>query len=147
MKDTSWIKPQLKELFAGKYDWLGFNQLYKEKLDRFNGKLYKYCSFSKDDSNHSLDNFKNDIIYFGPMGCRTGCYLIITGDKEPLDIYDLIKEMFEFILNYEGTIPGASAVECGNYLDLNLDMAKFYANKYINEVLNNFTKEKYCYSE
>ena len=47
MKDTSWIKPQLKELFAGKYDWLGFNQLYKEKLDRFNGKLYKYYSFSK----------------------------------------------------------------------------------------------------
>jgi S-ribosylhomocysteine lyase len=95
--------------------------------------------------NHEV--YKNDIIYFGPMGCRTGCYLIITGDKEPLDIYDLIKEMFEFILNYEGTIPGASAVECGNYLDLNLDMAKFYANKYINEVLNNFTKEKYCYSE
>ncbi len=95
--------------------------------------------------NHEF--YKNDIIYFGPMGCRTGCYLIIIGDKEPLDIYDLIKEMFEFILNYEGTIPGASAVECGNYLDLNLDMAKFYANKYINEVLNNFTKEKYCYSE
>lgn len=64
LKDTSWIKPQLKELFAGKYDWLGFNQLYKEKLDRFNGKLYKYYSFSKDDPNHSLDNFKNDIIFF-----------------------------------------------------------------------------------
>ena len=79
LKDTSWIKPQLKELFAGKYDWLGFNQLYKEKLDRFNGKLYKYYSFSKDDSNHSLDNFKNDIIYFSkpeifndPFDCMMG---------------------------------------------------------------------------
>ena len=79
MKDTSWIKPQLKELFAGKYDWFGFNQLYKEKLDRFNGKLYKYYSFSKDDSNHSLDNFKNDIIYFSkpeifndPFDCMMG---------------------------------------------------------------------------
>ena len=79
LKDTSWIKPQLKELFAGKYDWFGFNRLYKEKLDRFNGKLYKYYSFSKDDSNHSLDNFKNDIIYFSkpeifndPFDCMMG---------------------------------------------------------------------------
>jgi S-ribosylhomocysteine lyase len=53
--------------------------------------------------------------------------------------------MFTFIVNYEGNIPGASPIECGNYLDLNLSMAKFYANKYLNEVLNNFTKEKYNY--
>ena len=93
--------------------------------------------------NHQV--YKDDIIYFGPMGCRTGCYLIVSGNKCSKDIYDLIKEMFEFIVNYEGKIPGASAVECGNYLDLNLDMAKFYARKYINEVLNNFTKERYNY--
>ena len=53
--------------------------------------------------------------------------------------------MFTFIVNYEGNIPGASPIECGNYLDLNLTMAKFYANKYLNEVLNDFTKEKYNY--
>lgn len=93
--------------------------------------------------NHQV--YKDDIIYFGPMGCRTGCYLIVSGNKCSKDVYDLIKEMFEFIVNYEGKIPGASAVECGNYLDLNLDMAKFYARKYINEVLNNFTKERYNY--
>jgi S-ribosylhomocysteine lyase len=53
--------------------------------------------------------------------------------------------MFEFILNYEGVIPGASAIECGNYLDLNLAMAKYYANKYLDEVLDDFTEEKYLY--
>lgn len=89
--------------------------------------------------------WKEKVIYFGPMGCRTGFYLILGGNYLPLDIYELIKEMFSFILNYEGDIPGASAVECGNYLDLNLPMAKFYAAKYLNEVLNNFTKEKYNY--
>ena len=93
--------------------------------------------------NHQV--YKDDIIYFGPMGCRTGCYLIVSGNKNSKDVYDLVKEMFEFIVNYEGKIPGASAIECGNYLDLNLDMAKFYARKYINEVLNNFTEERYNY--
>lgn len=93
--------------------------------------------------NHQV--YKDDIIYFGPMGCRTGCYLIVSGNKNSKDVYDLVKEMFEFIVNYEGKIPGASAIECGNYLDLNLDMAKFYAKKYINEVLNNFTEERYNY--
>ena len=93
--------------------------------------------------NHQV--YKDDIIYFGPMGCRTGCYLIVSGNKNSKDVYDLVKEMFEFIVNYEGKIPGASAIECGNYLDLNLDMVKFYAKKYINEVLNNFTEERYNY--
>ena len=87
------------------------------------------------------------IIYFGPMGCRTGFYLIMAGDLYPLDIYHLIKEMAEFILNYEGIIPGASPVECGNYLDLNLEEAKKYVNKYYNEVLIDFTKDKYIYNE
>lgn len=93
--------------------------------------------------NHPL--WKEIIIYFGPMGCRTGFYLILGGNYTSLDIYELIKEMFTFISNYEGEIPGASPIECGNYLDLNLTMAKFYANKYLNEVLNDFTKEKYNY--
>lgn len=93
--------------------------------------------------NHA--NWKDDVIYFGPMGCRTGCYLILSGNLNPLDVYGLVKEMFEFIVSYEGIIPGASAIECGNYLDLNLPMAKFYAKKYLDEVLNNFTEEKYLY--
>ena len=87
------------------------------------------------------------IIYFGPMGCRTGFYIIIEGDLYPLDIYKLIKEMCEFIMDYEGEIPGASPVECGNYKDLDLELAKKYINKYYTEVINNFTKERYIYNE
>jgi S-ribosylhomocysteine lyase len=90
-------------------------------------------------------NWKDNVIYFGPMGCRTGCYLILNGKLNSLDVYKLVKEMFEFILNYEGVIPGASAIECGNYLDLNLAMAKYYAKKYLDEVLDDFTEEKYLY--
>lgn len=91
------------------------------------------------------DKWKEQVIYFGPMGCRTGFYMILAGNYNSLDVYDLVKEMFEFIINYEGVIPGASAIECGNYLDLNLSMAKFYAKKYKKEVLENFIEEKYNY--
>ncbi len=87
------------------------------------------------------------IIYFGPMGCRTGFYIIIAGNLYPLDIYNLMKEMCEFIINYEGKIPGASPLECGNYTELNLDLAKQYIQKYYNDVLIKFTKEKYIYPE
>lgn len=93
--------------------------------------------------NHPV--WKNLIIYFGPMGCRTGFYLIIGKKTTPLEIYDLIKELFEFIIYFEGKIPGASSIECGNYLELNLNTAKYYAKKYLSEVLVNFTKERYEY--
>ena len=92
-------------------------------------------------------DWKDLVIYFGPMGCRTGFYMILSGEYQSLDVIDLVKEMFEFIINYEGIIPGASAIECGNYLDLNLSMAKFYARKYKMEVLDDFTEEKYNYSK
>lgn len=91
--------------------------------------------------------WKDLVIYFGPMGCRTGFYMILSGEYQSLDVIDLVTEMFEFIINYEGIIPGASAIECGNYLDLNLSMAKFYARKYKMEVLDDFTEEKYNYSK
>ena len=91
------------------------------------------------------EKWKGHVIYFGPMGCRTGFYMILAGNYNSLDVYDLVKEMFEFIINYEGVIPGASAIECGNYLDLNLSMAKFYAKKYKKEVLESFTENKYIY--
>ena len=86
-----------------------------------------------------------DTMYFGPMGCRTGFYMILSGNYASLEVYDLVKEMFNFIINYEGEIPGASPIECGNYLDLNLSMAKFYAKKYKLEVLDDFIEEKYNY--
>ena len=75
--------------------------------------------------------YANKTMYFGPMGCRTGFYLIYKGNLSEKDIIDDVKDCFEFILNFEGDIPGASAIECGNYLDQNLDMAKYYAKKYL----------------
>ena len=73
---------------------------------------------------------KDDIVYFGPMGCRTGCYLVMFGDLVSADVYDLVISMCDFVLGFEGEIPGASAVECGNYSEQNLAMAKYYIAKY-----------------
>lgn len=85
------------------------------------------------------------IIYFRPMGCRTGFYLILAGDLEPKQIIDLLHRMLVFVLEYEGDIPGASARDCGNYIDLNLPMAKYYVKKYLNEVILNISQEKMNY--
>ena len=71
-----------------------------------------------------------DIVYFGPMGCRTGCYLVMFGDLASEDVYDLVISMCDFVINFKGEIPGASPVECGNYSEQNLNMAKFYIAKY-----------------
>ena len=73
---------------------------------------------------------KNEIVYFGPMGCRTGFYLIMFNDLTPNDIYDLIIEMCNFIIDFKGEIPGAKPEECGNYLEQNLNMAKYYIKNY-----------------
>jgi S-ribosylhomocysteine lyase len=80
--------------------------------------------------------FGNKIIYFGPMGCRTGFYLILAGDYESKDIIPLLTTTFEFIRDYEGEVPGATAENCGNYLDINLSMAKYLSNRFLNEVLD-----------
>lgn len=86
------------------------------------------------------------IVYFGPMGCRTGFYLILAGEYDSVDILPLLREMFTFIKDYEGEIPGASPIECGNYLDLNLPMAKYQAEKYLREVLTDITENRLSYS-
>ena len=85
------------------------------------------------------------IIYFGPMGCRTGFYLLIAGDYESFDIIDLLKEMFLFIRDYQDDVPGASAKDCGNYLDMNLPMANYLAKRFLTEVLNRITIERLVY--
>ncbi len=79
-------------------------------------------------------NQSDDIIYFGPMGCRTGFYLVMFGKVTSLDVKDLIVKTFEYIKNFEGDIPGASEIECGNCTDQNLNIAKFYAKKYLEEL-------------
>lgn len=87
------------------------------------------------------------VLYFGPMGCRTGFYLLLSGDYESKDIVPLMIEMWEFIRDYEGEIPGASPRDCGNYLDMNLPMAKYLAKKYLDEVLYHITANRLVYPE
>ena len=80
---------------------------------------------------------KDEIVYFGPMGCRTGCYILMFGDLNPEDIYDFVVNMCDFIIGYEGEIPGAAPEQCGNYSEQNLDMAKFYIKKFKKELTEN----------
>ncbi|WMJ75752.1 MULTISPECIES: S-ribosylhomocysteine lyase [unclassified Sedimentibacter] len=95
--------------------------------------------------NHAV--YDKQTVYFGPMGCRTGFYVIFKGDLKSIDVVDIIKEMFKFIKDYEGEIPGADARSCGNYLDMNLPMAKYEASKFYNEVLLNLRDENLIYSK
>jgi len=88
-----------------------------------------------------------EVIYFGPMGCRTGFYLILKGNLESNDVLELIKDTMQFVSEYTGEIPGASARDCGNYHDMNLPMAKYEAKKYLVEVLENMKKENLIYPE
>lgn len=81
------------------------------------------------------EEVKEETIYFGPMGCRTGFYLILAGNYSSRDIVPLLIRMFEFIKSYYDDVPGASDVCCGNYLDMNLPMANYLAKKYLEEVL------------
>lgn len=80
---------------------------------------------------------KENIVYFGPMGCRTGCYLVMFGDLKSEDVYSLVLDMCDFVLNFKGEIPGATPIECGNYSEQNLAMAKFYISKYKNALTEN----------
>jgi len=78
----------------------------------------------------SHNEWGSKTIYFGPMGCRTGFYVIFAGDYESKDVLPILREMLEWIEKFEGPIPGASAEECGNWREQNLDMAKFECRKY-----------------
>ena len=79
--------------------------------------------------------WKERIIYWGPMGCLTGNYLIVQGDLESKDIVQLMRETFEFISTFEGDVPGASPRDCGNYLMMNLPVARIEAKRFLEEVL------------
>ena len=93
--------------------------------------------------NHPV--YKDKTIYFGPMGCRTGFYLLLAGDYESADIVNLMIEMYEFIRDFTGEVPGASPKDCGNYLDMNLGMAKYLAKKYLDTVLYDIKPERLTY--
>lgn len=91
--------------------------------------------------------FGSKIIYFGPMGCRTGFYLLLAGDYESADIIPLMQEMFAFIRDFRGDVPGAAAKDCGNYLDMNLPMANYLAKKYLENVLTDIKPDRLVYPE
>lgn len=79
--------------------------------------------------------WKDKVIYFGPMGCRTGCYLLLKGDLESSDILETVREMFEYVAEFHETVPGTAPEECGNYLSHDLPMAAWESRKFVNEIL------------
>lgn len=91
------------------------------------------------------ETWKDRIIYWGPMGCLTGNYLLIRGDYESADIVDLMRRTFRFIADYEGAVPGAAPSDCGNYLLHDLPMARYEAKKFLTEVLENIQEENLHY--
>lgn len=93
------------------------------------------------------EEYKEKVVYFGPMGCRTGFYLLLAGDYKSKDIVSLINEMYKFVAGFEGEVPGAAAKDCGNYLDMNLPMARYVAGKFVREVLDNISYERLIYPE
>ena len=95
--------------------------------------------------NHT--EFGPKVIYWGPMGCRTGNFLLLNGDYVSRDIVPLMIEMFEFIRDYKDEVPGASAKDCGNYLDMNLGMANYLANRYLENVLYDIDETRLVYPE
>lgn len=92
-------------------------------------------------------DWKDRVLYFGPMGCRTGFYLLLTGDLSSTDILPLMTGLFSFIRDYEGEVPGASARDCGNFMDMNLPMARYLADRFLREVLTQIGPERLNYPE
>ena len=95
--------------------------------------------------NHEIWNEKT--VYFGPMGCRTGMYVIFKGDLTPSDVLPVITEMFQFIGDYMEEVPGATPRDCGNFLDMNLPMARYEAKKFLDEVLTDMKEENMTYPQ
>ena len=91
-------------------------------------------------------NWKDRVLYFGPMGCRTGFYLLLAGDLGSWEIVELVKNCFAFIRDFRGEVPGASAKDCGNYLDMNLPMANYWGGKYA-ALLESITQDRLVYPE
>ena len=92
-------------------------------------------------------DYKDRVLYFGPMGCRTGFYLLLAGELKSEDIISLLKEMFAFIRDFTGDVPGAAARDCGNYLDMNLPMANYWGKRFLEEVLEKISAERMYYPE
>ena len=90
--------------------------------------------------------WKERVLYFGPMGCRTGFYLLLIGDYNSSDVLPLVRGCFRFVADYSGEVPGASARDCGNYLDMNLPMANYWGKRYV-QLLDHITPDRMVYPE
>lgn len=93
--------------------------------------------------NHPV--YADKTVYFGPMGCRTGFYMLLAGDYSSAEIAPLVTEMFTFIRDFRGEIPGAAPQECGNYLDQNLGMANLLADRYLKNTLLDIDEKHLVY--
>lgn len=93
------------------------------------------------------EEWKDRVLYFGPMGCRTGFYLLLFGDLDPADIADLVRRMFEFMAAFEGEIPGARPEECGNWHDADLVGAKWWADRYLANTLTKLDESNTVYPQ
>ena len=93
------------------------------------------------------EEWKDRVLYFGPMGCRTGFYLLLAGDLTSEEIVPLMKGLFTFMRDYKDAVPGACAKDCGNYLDMNLPMANWLADRFLREVLDGIGPERLVYPE
>lgn len=132
--------------------------LYVSRIDRFGGTCITTFDIRITSPNdepvlntaelHTIEHLcatfaRNDnewadrIVYFGPMGCRTGCYLLVEGERTSREMVPFMTKMFEFVRDFTGDIPGAKPEECGNYLDQNLPMAKYVAKRYLEDTLYN----------
>ena len=90
--------------------------------------------------------WKDKVLYFGPMGCRTGFYLLLAGAYTSWDVLELVKDCFRFVADFKGEVPGASARDCGNYLDMNLPMANYWGKRYW-DLLSNIDESRLNYPE
>ncbi|MBO5171107.1 MAG: S-ribosylhomocysteine lyase [Oscillospiraceae bacterium] len=91
-------------------------------------------------------SWKDRVLYFGPMGCRTGFYLLLAGDLTAPEVLPLVTDCFRFVRDYQGEVPGASAKDCGNYLDMNLPMANYWGKRYVS-LLEHITADRLTYPE
>ena len=91
-------------------------------------------------------SWKDRVLYFGPMGCRTGFYLLLAGDLTAPEVLPLVTDCFRFVRDYQGEVPGASAKDCGNYLDMNLPMANYWGKRYVS-LLETITPDRLTYPE
>ena len=94
----------------------------------------------------NAEGWKEKVLYFAPMGCRTGFYLLLAGDYNSEDVVGLVRDCFRFIRDFRGEVPGASAKDCGNYLDMNLPMANYWGRRYAG-LLENIDREWLIYPE